>query len=848
MMQQPELLAPAGSWEALVAAIQNGADAVYLGGKLFNARQSANNFDNDELARAVEYAHVRGVKIYVTVNILLANHELEEALGFLHLLHNIGVDAVILQDLGLARLARETIPELAIHSSTQMTVHNLPGVQLMQESGFDRIVLAREMDLEEIRQIKKQSGADLEAFIHGALCVCYSGQCLMSSMIGGRSGNRGRCAQPCRLQYQLVDQQGQALADPGQVGEYLLSPRDINTSAYIPQLIAAGINSFKIEGRMKRPEYVATVIRTYRNLIDRALEDAHNYQVEEQENRDLAQIFNRDFSPGYFLGNPGKDLMSYKRPNNRGVRLGRVKGFNPKHKTVEVQLEEPLRLGDGIEVWVTEGGRSGIEVSTILVNGQPVEAAPAGTLVGLNIPGKIKPGDRVFKTHDASLMEKARETFTSTRETRKIPLTFTLRASVGEPMYMRVDDAQGFSADGYSEQVGQAALKRPLTQEYLAEQLDRLGNTPFALERLEAELDGQVMLPVREINELRRQVLTDLEHKRAKATRKPGVAQHLFQERLRGAMKEIHRQKSPHNAGPKLAVNVADLDSLRAAVSYGANIVYFGGESYRSKGILTERDLEQGLAFCQQNGAELVLNTPRILHDRELKRFTGLLEKAAAMPIHGVLVGNLGLLKRVPDYTDKPIIGDFPLNIFNSGTLLYLQELGVNRAVLSPELTFKQVQEIAENTPLPLEVLVQGALPLMNTKYCPVGSVLGGLSTGNKCGGPCHSQACGLKDRLGLIFPIEVDQYCRMHLFNAKDLCVIEDVFNLLTAGVSVLHIEAKKEDHQYVARTVNHYHKAIVRFQHGFRDAEKDKEAKEDLAQLSTSGITKGHYFRGVV
>ena len=846
MIKRPELLAPAGSWEALVAAVQNGADAVYLGGKLFNARHSASNFDNEAMARAVEYAHIRGVKIYVTVNILLANHELEEALSFLHFLHNTGVDAVILQDLGLAKLAKETIPELTLHASTQMTVHNTAGVELMQQSGFDRIVLARELELGEIAAIKSETGADLEAFIHGALCVCYSGQCLMSSLIGGRSGNRGKCAQPCRLQYQLVDQRGRNLADPGQVGEYLLSPRDINTSAQIPQLIAAGINSFKIEGRMKRPEYVATVIRTYRNLIDRALEDSEGFFVEENESRELAQIFNRDFSPGYFLGNPGRDLMSYKRPNNRGVRLGRVKGFNAKNKTLEILLEEPLRLGDGIEVWVSEGGRTGIEVSSMLVYGKPAEYAEAGTLVGLSIPGKIRPGDRVFKTHDAQLMERARETFTSTKETKKIPLHFLVRAKIDEPMYLRVTDDNGLTAEGYSDEAGQEAVKRPLTREFLEDQLDRLGNTPFALDKLEAQILGNVILPMREINELRRRVLADLEHKRARANRRSGVAEHIFRERLRHSLGELASTLTERSQ-PQLAVNVTDLTSLEAAVSYGANIVYFGGESYRSKGIIKAKDLQAGLEFCRKNGVALVLNSPRILHDQELKAFIRLLEGVKELP-DGILVGNLGLLKVIKDYSDQPVIGDFTLNPFNSATLHYLKERGVERTVLSPELTMRQIQELAATTPMPLEAIVQGALPLMNTKYCPVGSILGDLSTGKRCNGPCHSKTCGLKDRMGLIFPIEVDQYCRMHLFNAKELCVIEDVPTLLDAGVSVLRIEAKNKDHGYVAKTVNHYHKAIIRYQHGIRDERKDKEAKEELTEISTSGITKGHYYRGVV
>lgn len=847
MTHQPELLAPAGSWEALVAAVQNGADAVYLGGKLFNARQSANNFDNEELARAVEYAHIRGVKIYVTVNILLANHELEEALGFLHFLHNIGVDAAILQDLGLARLAREVIPELSIHASTQVTVHNLPGVQLMQQAGFDRIVLAREMELDEIALIKRETGADLEAFVHGALCICYSGQCLMSSMIGGRSGNRGRCAQPCRLPYQLVDQRGKTLGSPSETGEYLLSPRDINTSAHINKLFAAGINSFKIEGRMKRPEYVATVIKIYRNLIDRALEEGQDFKVQEDEARNLAQIFNRDFSPGYFLGNPGKELMSFKRPNNRGIRLGRVKGYNRETRLVEVLLEEPLQVGDGIEVWVTEGGRSGVEVSSILLKGRQVNAAPAGSLVGLAIPGKIKPGDRVFKTNDARLMEQARETFSSSKETKKIPLHFLVRARVDEPLYMRVADGTGLTAEGYSEELGQEALNRPLTEEFLKDQLNRLGNTPFKLEDLKSDLEGQVMVPMREINELRRKVLTELEQKRIKTGKKAGVAQYLVETRIGGALKEIRQERKGKRAEPQLSVYVTDLASLEAAVSYGADIVYFGGESYRSKGLVTESDIKAGAEFCQKNGASMVLSSPRTMNDQHLKQFSRLLEHTRELPVDGVLVGNLGLLKIIRDYTDKPVVADFSLNVFNSATLHYLKEQGVSRATLSPELTMKQLQEIALVAPISLEVLVQGAVPMMISKYCPVGSILGGLAPGKKCGGPCHKQKCGLKDRMGLVFPLEVDQNCHMHLFNAKDLCVIEEIYTL-AQGIGVMRIEARKEDHEYVARAVNHYRKALSRFEHGLKDDYNDREAKEDLEALSTSGLTKGHFFRGVV
>lgn len=426
-MYKPELLAPAGSWEALVAAVQNGADAVYLGGKNFNARQNADNFDNEKLIEAVEYCHVRGVKVHVAVNILIADEEMKEALFFLHFLHNIGVDAIIIQDLGLARLASKVLPGLPLHASTQITVHNAAGVKLLQECGMSRIVLSREVTLENIKKIKEETGADLEVFVHGALCVCYSGQCLMSSMIGGRSGNRGCCAQPCRLQYQMIDNKGKQLVDPGKEGEYLLSPKDLNMSQHLPELITAGINSFKVEGRMKRPEYVATVIAVYRKLIDKALAGG-TYEVEESQKRELAQIFNREFTTGFFYGNQGKEMMSLKRPNNRGILLGRVKSFRKGSDMVEVSLQEDLQIGDGIEAWVTKGGRVGTEVHQIICHGQKVENAPSGSSVWISIPGRVNPGDRIFKTKDALLLQKAKISYTSSKEQKKIPLRFEVTA------------------------------------------------------------------------------------------------------------------------------------------------------------------------------------------------------------------------------------------------------------------------------------------------------------------------------------------------------------------------------------------------------------------------------------
>lgn len=839
-MHRPELLAPAGSWESLVAAVQNGADAVYLGGKAFNARHSAANFDNEQLMQAVEYCHTRGVKLYVTVNIILADQELSEALEFLYFLHNIGVDAVIVQDIGLAKLAREVVPELPLHASTQMTVHNTAGVELLQQLGFERIVLSREMTLEGINHIKQSTGADLEVFVHGALCVCYSGQCLMSSLIGGRSGNRGKCAQPCRLQYQLVDQRGKLLVPPEEWGEYLLSPRDLNLSAHVPNLIAAGIDSFKIEGRMKRPEYVATVIKVYRELIDQSLQQG-NFAVSPQQARDLEQIFNRDFSTGYFYGNIGSDLMSYKRPNNRGVLLGRIKKFG-KDGMVQLTLQQPLRVGDGIEVWVTQGGRVGTEVSQIIVRGQRVESVPAGDDAWINIKGKVRPGDRVFKTHDVELMQQARLSYTSSKEIRKIPLQFTVHGTVGQPLKLKVTDPQGISAEGQSEEIGQLAVKRPLTEEFLASQLNRLGNTPFGLGELKCELTDQVMYPVSVINELRRSVLAQLEQKRQKNHRYP-IGKREFNQRMQRVTELMHQVAPPANR-PKLAVNVTELLAVKAAVDAGAHIIYFGGESYRSKHNITLEDIKRAAELCKSRGAKLLLSTPRILQDNELSKFNNFLGKTLDH-VNGVLVGNMGLLNQLAQ-KGPALVADFPFNAFNQATVTGLKDWGVERVTLSPELTMAQIKDMVSHSKLPLEVQVHGALPLMVTEYCAMGSLLGGVTTGKKCSGPCSKQSCGLKDRKGFVFPLEVDQFCHQHVFNARELCLIEDVGQLIEAKISVLRIDARIMPAGRVEKVVRAYRQVLDTYPE--REwLELAAKYKVELEQQSP-GFTKGHYYRGII
>jgi len=896
---KPELLAPAGDWESLVAAVQNGADAVYLGGKSFNAREGAENFDLEGLARAVEYAHVRDVKVYVTVNTLVSDDELGEAAKYILYLHNTGADAVIMQDLGLMRLIRRVLPSLEIHASTQMTVHNTFTVETLKETGVRRVIPARELSLDEIAALKRETGMEIEVFIHGALCVCYSGQCLMSSMIGGRSGNRGRCAQPCRLEYVLVDEKGRPLADPEKTGRHLLSPRDLNLSRHIPELIAAGVDAFKIEGRLKRPEYVATVVRIYRELIDRALEEEESYKVASEEIRQLAQVFNRGFTPGYLHGCLGRSLMSYKRPNNRGIKLGRVSGYDAVNGLVEIKLQEPLGCGDIVEIWVSKGGYIRISVKKIVVNGKLVKRARAGTVAkiplrgpgerwspekGRNVPsekrrGGPSAGDRVFKVFDALLREKARKSYASPRELKSIPLKFYVSARPGEPLKICVEDPDGCSGRAETSTVCRPAEKEPLNRDFLYRQLNRLGNTPFVLGELYCDFGKRtspagegVMVPVGEINRARREAIKELEKNRIEVRKKVPVAPEEFNKRLQRAFVETltvdnavsEAEKSCAGGGCdkiRLSVTVTDLASLRAAVNAGADMIYFGGESFYSKGAVSIADIRAGIEYCKENEACMVLSSSRILKDAELEKFHHIMEQMANQGVSGVQAGNFGVLK-LARRIGLPVYVDFALNIFNRFTVDYLRDLGAVGVTLSPELTLQQVKKIVglhKERSLyiepAVEVLVHGAVPLMVSEYCAVGSLLGGLDDSGTCAGPCSDVHCGLKDRMGVIFPIEVDNNCRMHVFNSRELCMIDDLGKLAEAGVDVVRVEARKEGPAYVAETVKAYRLVLDWINGAQTGPENQKEVEEIIARYidekkgdgGRHKYTKGHYYRGV-
>jgi putative protease len=839
-----ELLAPAGSFEAFKAAVENGADAVYLGGKNFSARASAANFDSEELQKAVRYAHERQVKVYVTVNILIADQEFQELLDYLFTLHEIGVDAVILQDLGVAELIQTILPEMETHASTQMTINTSWGVQHLESLGFCRVVLARETSADEMKMIAEKTPLDIEVFVHGALCIGYSGQCLMSSFIGGRSGNRGTCAQPCRMTYQLVNEEKENLLVQKNTGEHLLSPRDLNLAEELAELKQIGIRSLKVEGRMKRPEYVATVIRLYRQALNRIGDQKEGSPLlTKEEHQELLQVFNRDFTSGYFRENLGAELMSYSRPNNRGTRLGRVVRLEAGR--LSLKLEAALHPSDGIEFW-TGRGREGVTVGLIWKDQTEVTEGLHGETVQIEFWGMAQPGDRVFKTNDAVLMEKARQSFQEGREQRKNPLTLRLSGQVGGKLCLEGIDSER-RVTVYSTNPAQKALKRPLTWDYAFQQFGGLGTTPFWLDKLELEIDESIMLPVSDLNEMRRLAVEELLQDRPR--------QKLDRQTYRQRVERWKHRQAEERAGlqtiksviPQVSVAVSDPKTLQAAIRAGAKRVLIGGEHWRSRRGFSLEEIRTSFERGRKQEIDCVWRLPRILNQAQSATLLSDLHQAAGWAEKPkLMVSNLGELAimRAID-ADWPFEIDYSLNVFNEASLAYFWRQGAKGVTLSPELHHEQLAHLAKWPGV--ELLTFGDLEMMVSEYCPVGATLGGKK-GQHCAGTCMQEPHYLRDRMRYDFPVETDQECRMHLFNVKILNLYEELAQIRRMGISIIRLQLTRQTPGQVERIVRLFVEAWDTLHEGKKTSWTSEEGMGDLASLFPDGFTKGHFFRGVL
>ncbi|MBQ5615730.1 MAG: DUF3656 domain-containing protein [Peptococcaceae bacterium] len=838
-----ELLAPAGSLQALKAAVENGADAVYIGGPMFSARQKAENFTHEQMVAGVQYAHERGCKVHVAVNTIVSNEEIGQVVEYAYKLAEAKVDAVIVQDLGVAHLLRETLPQLPLHASTQMAVHNTPGVQFLEEQGFERVVLARETSLEAIREIKAETDAELEVFVHGALCVAYSGQCLLSSMIGGRSGNRGLCAQPCRMQYQLVDEGGREYQSKD--GQYLLSTRDLNMIHHLPDLIRAGVTSLKIEGRMKRPEYVATVVRQYRQAIDAYY--AGSQFDKKLADKNLLQIFNRDFTTGYFYGNQGADLMSHVRPDNRGVLIADV--MKVENKKVWVQLHDTLSVGDGYLLYNQRGEEIAGKVQEMSIKGKAIQSGNKGQIVQMTVSGNAAGAKQMYRTSDVVLLKAATDSFSRPSQPQKEKVHFKLELSLGKPMMLYAWDDNGNQYYAESEYIVELAKNRPSDLESVKKQMDRLGNTLYELGEFTAEIEDGIIAPASELNNLRRAAIEGLEAQKQESAGET-VELESYADYLDNAgdlLDRIPPQVLEYGLKQKLAVTVGSVEAMQAAVENGAEYVYLNTTALRKEKAIVPEQYTALAKWCHSRNAKLYWTSSPIENDTQMKKAAANMWAAKDAGFDGVAVGNLGLLQTAKEQGWDTIVADYQMNIFNDVTLQFLSRQEISRAVLSPELSLEQIAEFSYLGNLPLELIVHGNLPLMVSEQCVCGSVLGGRTAQKQCSMPCMKEQYALKDRTGAQFPLYMDEHCRMHVFNSKTLNLYKRLEEALKTGADVLRIEGRERSAEWIGTVTAIYKKAIDTYnQTG--SLITDITAMQSLEGLAPEGSTYGHYFRGVL
>ena len=807
-----ELLAPAGTMENFMAALESGADAIYLGGKVFNARAHAANFGIDELREAVRLAHILDVSVYVTVNILIGDTELKDLEQYIKDLDSIGVDAIIVQDLAVAEIAKRVAPNIHLHGSTQMTAATLDAVRFYESLGFTRVVLARELSLKEIQHICKHCKAEIEVFVHGALCVCYSGQCLMSSFIGGRSGNRGACAQPCRLPYELLDSKGESVLPKHEA--YLLSPKDLNYSEHMNELVAAGVTSFKVEGRMKKVSYVRQVIGTYREILDEA-------SIHENQRKALASGFNRGFSTAYLEDTVGRQMMTVVAPNHQGKPIG--ESYTKKGE-VYLSLTEPIEQGSLVKILQSNGSVTYYTVddewtcvSDTLYKGRPAEGLAVGQLYLASTPKNTK---------SRGLQE----------FTRKYDMSVYLRVgSNGETNYTELTAIldSGLSVTVTNEYVPAIANKVPTSLEKVTEQLGRLGNTLFRLSYVDIP-DGLYMWPASVLNALRRDAVTALEtalithHVESwQALQVTGDVDYDFK-----AQHELS-----YDTCPMISARVDEIEGVKAAISGGAQKIVFGGDRL-SRTPYALSIYNEVVRLCAKSDVICTFATPRVVKDDEVEAYKHTLEAIVQANPDSISthVPQALLWLRELGYTGA-IEADTGLNIFNTPTLHFWEQLHISCVNPSQELTLKQITELAKHSHVPIETMIHGYTEMMISEYCAIASFVG---TGSKvnCPMPCVKESYSLKDRKGEIFPIRTDPYCRMHIMNSHEMDMRAYVPMLLQKGISILRIDGRHMRPSYVKDIVLQY----VGIAMGTMEAPPKKIDSQG------ESITRGHYFRGIL
>lgn len=767
-MTKVELLAPVGDWNCLKAAVQNGADAVYFGVEQFNARMYAANFNVEDMKQVIEYCKLRNVKTNLTLNTLLENCEFDNAVDLAKEAYKTGVDAIIVQDLGLAKYLIDNIPGLPIHASTQMTVHNLQGVLKLEKLGFDRVVLSRELSCEEIEYICKNCKVEIETFIHGALCICYSGQCLFSSVVGGRSGNRGKCAGPCRLPYELISENAETHERKSIDKGYLLSTKDLCGIAYLPRLVQAGVKCFKIEGRMKSPEYVATVTRIYRKYIDMVLNN-YDFIIDEKDINDLMQVFNRGgFSDGHLDSKHNRNLIFPEKPSNMGIYLGTIKKYNSNKGHITLQLEEDVELGDSISV---SNEASKYLVSELMIKNVNQKKVSANTEVTIGrMKGNIKVGDKVYRISSKALSDFAKASYDNC-ENKKIPLNCTVTIKKNTPISMEISTNKNtcyneLYSSIYVKEISNMipidALKTPISVERVVKQISKTTNTPFSFENITVLLDDGLYVPsISTLNELRRTALEKVEQEilsRAKRT--------LLD--LSKKSKESITY-TPNVKNPEISVLFRqlelDFDYTKLDKEKITNI-------YVSLELFISKKYSKIISYFSDN-YNLYIYVPSIIKTNYKNIALSTIEQAVMIyNIKGFIVSNIGDFELLKKYSkDYEFIGNYTLNVFNNNTMEEYRKLGLSRITLSRELNQELIKEMLANANINTEMIVYGNLPLMASSYCFLGET-------NKCYPDCGTNCKKnnkyyLKDRLGFNFRVVPNSIETVTLIcNSKTLSV----------------------------------------------------------------------------
>lgn len=747
-----ELLSPVGDFECLKAAVQNGADSVYFGADSLSARASATNFSLENLPDAINYAKLRNVKTHLTLNTLIKNNEMNEAINIAKIAYEAGIDAIIVQDLGLAKYLIDNFPDLPIHASTQMTIYNLEGALLAEKLGFSRAVLSRELSISEIEHICKNCNIEIETFIHGALCISYSGQCLLSSAIGGRSGNRGKCAGPCRLPYSLIksDSISKEEIDSG----YLLSTKDVCGLELIPALIKAGVKCFKIEGRMKTPEYVAIVTKVYRKYIDLALSNTP-YLIDYSDQKALMQVFNRGgFSTGHLADEYNTDLVYPKKPNNMGLYLGKVQKFNPEKGHITLSAKETLSIGDTISLENETGTYTISEL--MLGNSNIEESSPFQPVTIGRMKGNINIGDKVYKMSNKELTRITLDALN--KENKKICFDCFLRIKENQPITMSIASTTDDPDDIYSnifftissEVKPVKAINAPITEERVISQISKTKNTPFLFEHIQLEMDDNIFIPsIGCLNELRRTAIEKIEI----------VAENRYSRELSHnlapiALENSNILKKKNKKNISILLNnfnkYFDYNLLEKVDRIYIPFKHFIDESYKdSIKLLTKK-------------SDVYIYMPTISKGFMNYNYEKILSEFSK--IKGFVISNISHLYLLEKYGNKyEFIANYTLNIFNDLTLKELSKFGIKLFTISPELNKTTINNISNN--YDIELISYGNLPLMNMNYCLLGK-------SNKCYLKC-SKHCKdyatyyLKDRLGFNFKVQTENGITT-MFNSK--------------------------------------------------------------------------------